>query len=334
MNNKPLDELSDRLLEIIRKRKNHFHTLKYLSKKLNQNEKEILEAVSLLKENGYIFRDNDNKEFSLSQIPDRLIKAEILNHLKTNRIGKNIHAYRTIQSTNIIAAQLAQSNVPEGTIVVAEEQTRGRGRFGRNWFSAMGRGIYCSIILYPKISPAQAPGISLMTAVSLADTMASFKSLNVKIKWPNDCLLNGRKTAGILTELSAEIGHIHYVVVGIGINVNYAREDFPEDIAKRATSIKAETGIEISRVKLLADFLKNFEKDYGNFNKTGLTKIRNRIIKYSSIIGNIISLKQKDNYITGKAIDIDDDGHLVMELAGGIQKVFNAGEVTIIKTMI
>jgi BirA family biotin operon repressor/biotin-[acetyl-CoA-carboxylase] ligase len=172
--------------------------------------------------------------------------------------------------------------------------------------------------------------LSIMTAISLAETIAGYNPRAIHIKWPNDCLVNGRKVAGILTELSAEIGHVNHVVIGVGINVNHRRRDFPEIIAKTATSLKSELKKDIHRVEFLQKFLVNFEKDYRRFIKSGLRIHRRKILKYSNLIGHRVSLDRSGNIVSGRAVDIDNNGNLVLETSVG-RRIFNAGEVTVLK---
>jgi len=222
---------------------------------------------------------------------------------------------------------LAALGAPEGTLIVAEKQTRGRGRFGRSWHSPAGLGVYCSIILRPKISPAQAPGISLITAIAVAETITAYGNIDVKIKWPNDILIAGKKAAGILTELSAEIGRTNYVIVGLGININHRQFHFPESLKKSSTSIRTGLKKEINRVEFFKKFLVNMEKEYLHFRKYGLAKSRTKILKFSSLINSPIILKIGRKTVSGNVLDIDDIGRLVVETADGI-KNFSAGEVT------
>jgi BirA family biotin operon repressor/biotin-[acetyl-CoA-carboxylase] ligase len=241
-----------------------------------------------------------------------------------------VYAYKSVQSTNIIASQLAEVKAPEGAIVVAERQTKGRGRLGRAWYSPEGAGIYVSIIIYPDIEPALAPGLSIMTAISLAETISAYKPKSVNIKWPNDCLINGRKAAGILTELSTDQGHINHVIVGAGINVNQHRRDFPPEIARSATSLRAELKKGVHRVEFLRRFLFNFEKDYSLFKKSGLKRHRRKILAYSNLIGKKVSLDMSGDRISGKAVDIDDRGQLILDTPEG-RRALIAGEVTVLK---
>ncbi len=328
------------MLPAIRQRPRHFYNIARMAGKLKSTADQLVAAAGYLQEAGYRIKLQKKERLAFISAPDLLLAAEIKRGLKTRFIGKTVYSFRSVQSTNTIASRLADIHavkgtlpagpVPEGTIVVSESQTRGRGRLGRRWHSPPGTGIYVSIILYPQIEPARAPGLSLMTAISLADTFHSLDQLQVRIKWPNDCLINGRKVAGILTELSAEIGDLHHVIVGVGINANQKRGEFPGAVAKTATSVRAELKKEISRVELLQKFLKNFENDYMLFRKSGLKPLRKRILACSSLIGQNIKLERRGITISGKATDIDEDGNLVLETDQGLQR-FNSGEVTVAK---
>jgi BirA family biotin operon repressor/biotin-[acetyl-CoA-carboxylase] ligase len=330
MNNAALNALSDQVLTVIRLRPGRFFPVEQLAQKFKCQKSDIVFVVDLLRQTGYDIRADRTGGYAFISSPDLLLAAEIACGLKTAFVGKTVYAYKSVQSTNSVAAKLAEVKAPEGTIVVAESQTHGRGRLGRTWFSKEQAGIYLSIILYPDIDPVKAPGLSILTALSLADTIAAYDALEVQIKWPNDCLVNGRKVAGILTELSAEVGRVHYVVVGVGINVNHHRRDFPPDIAATSTSLRVEFKELIRRVEFLQKFLVCFEKDYRRFLKVGLAPLRKRVLKYSYLMGKKVSLDQRGKTITGVAVDIDDNGNLVLDTSEGLRS-FNAGEVTIAK---
>ena len=330
MNSASLNTLSDHVLEVIRRRPSARYTIDRLAQKNRCEKSEIINAVELLRQTGYEIESDKPGNIRFVSAPDLLLATEITYRLKTKFIGRKVFAYKSVQSTNIIATQLAEAKAPEGSLVVSESQTKGRGRLGREWHSPVGTGIYLSLILYPDIDPAKAPGLSIMAAVSLAETIAAYKPKTVNIKWPNDCLVNGSKVAGILTELSAEIGRTHHVIVGVGINVNQGRRDFPKQISRSATSLRIELKQEIHRVEFLQRFLANFEKDYRRFKKVGIKGIRRQILQYSNLIGKKINLDMSGNIISGRALDIDQNGGLVMETPGGI-RTFNAGEVTVLK---
>jgi len=327
MNITTLEPLAEKVLEKIRGRSKRPIDPARLSKTLKVSKEEIAVAVELLMSWGYIIKIDKDRRYLYCNAPDSLISTEISHGLKTKVIGRKICSFKSVQSTNIVAHQLVVAKALEGTLVVAEHQTKGRGRLGRSWHSPVNVGLYCSIILRPRIHPTLAPGISLIAAVAVADTIAACDSLDIKIKWPNDVLISGRKTAGILTELSAELDRVTSVVVGIGINVNQKKADFPKELKNTATSIRMASKKEIQRVELLQRLLRNFEKEYMIFKKSGLEKSRKKILKYSSLLNTEVDLRVGRKVIRGRAIDIDRSGRLVMETPDGI-KSFNAGEVT------
>ena len=181
----------------------------------------IWKHIKALQEDGYQIESSTNRGYTLKAIPDRLLPAEIREGLKTIRFArKNIDYYRETDSTNVRARMLAHEGAPEGTLVVAETQTQGRGRRGRTWFSPPGCGIYMSIILRPLVQPHEAPQLTLLTAVAMVETLLGFVDLPFTIKWPNDILIHGKKISGILTEMAMEMDRVDYVVVGLGLNVS------------------------------------------------------------------------------------------------------------------
>ncbi len=327
-----LDTLAEELLLRVRRKPASFIPLTSLSRRLGATPDDVKEAVKTLVSWGYRIRIRRGHVVFMSA-PDALIDTEIKYGLKTKVVGRQIHAYRSVKSTNDLATQLAENGAPEGTIVIAEQQTRGRGRFGRNWHSEPGNGIYLSLVLRPNLPPDKAPALSIMTAVALADTLAGYLPDRVWIKWPNDLLIGRkrlRKTAGILTELSAEQKKIHHVVIGVGINVNHGIDDFPEDIKPIATSLRRALRKKVSRVELLQKLLVNLEREYNSYLKHGLKKAHKRVRAYSSLIGHSIKLASGKNITEGKVVDIDLDGRLVLEIDGECRPVI-AGEVTVVK---
>lgn len=328
MNRNKLESIAENILVKLRSRPGHFYKPSGIKKNLGITSGELASSLKLLKEWGYRIKTDKDGGYGFISAPDSLIETEIKYKLNTKLIGRTIHAFKTTQSTNRVAAQLALSGAPDGTLVVAETQTKGRGRYSRSWFSPEKLGVYCSIVLYPKIHPTLAPGLSLMSAVALAETISKSGKINVGIKWPNDVLIDGRKTAGILTELSADGDKVNYVVAGIGININHKSEDFPDELKNKATSIRISLGKEVDRLELLKKFLFRFESEYLNFNENGLSGIRKKILKYSTLMGRPVTLKMGHKSHSGIVLDIDELGRLVMETKTGM-KAFSAGEVTI-----
>jgi len=246
--------------------------------------------------------------------PERkmLSSAEIKAALTTRIMGKSIHVFEEIDSTNDQAYRLAEHGAKEGTLVVAERQTKGRGRLGRSWYSPAGLGIWMSVILRPDLPPATAPALSLVAGLSLARTIEDHLDLNAELKWPNDCLLDGKKTAGILTELSAEKEKVRFVVLGVGINVLHQRADFPAGLQNTATSLALAARREIDRVQFLCAFLRQLEDDYQRFKKEELTPFLDPYTKRCGLIGARVRAQVGNNTISGRAVRIDPTGALVI----------------------
>ncbi len=325
-----LEELADALLLKIRAKGTGPHSLALLCRQHNVAVEEMEEAVRLIQEWGYRVKLSHGDYIEFISAPDKLTATEISYNLQTKSAGRVVHSYQSVKSTNDIAGKLAESGAAEGTIVTAEMQTEGRGRRGRSWHSPEGAGIYLSIILRPKFEPDKAPGVSIMTALALADTLSEYCPGEVSIKWPNDILIAGRKVCGILTELYAEKDRVDSIVIGVGINVNTMAGDFPDELKEIATSIRRQTGHKTSRVELLRKFLVAFEREYIAYRKDQLAKSRTRIRSYSSLIGHRIKLASGKGIIEGVALDIDSDGALLLDVDGEMRRI-NSGEVTIIK---
>ncbi|HUV29573.1 MAG TPA: biotin--[acetyl-CoA-carboxylase] ligase [Acidobacteriota bacterium] len=307
-----LEQIADTLVLDIRRKPGQPVAFATLQKRLRLDQDTIEAALHLLASNDYRIRKG-RKAVTFVAPPDRMIPLEIRYRLGTRWLGTSVHAYNTVKSTNVIAAQLAERGAVQGTIVTAERQTKGRGRLGRSWYSPPGTGIYVSIVLRPAFSPERAPGMSIMTATALADTVANYCPGEVQIKWPNDLLINGRKTAGILTELSAERGRIGHLIVGVGINVNNSAQSFPEELRKTATSLRRVLKRKVSRVELLQRFLRHFEKEYETYTRHGLQKRLGRIRRYSSLVGRQVVVKSGRSTVSGTAVDIGPDGSLIIE---------------------
>jgi len=253
----------DQLLLYLKENQGNWVSGELISNNLAVSRSAIWKHIRKLKEDGYVIESAPKKGYLLSKASDPITADEIRQGLCTNVLGrKNIIYLKETDSTNTRAKELAAQGAPEGTLIIAEKQTKGRGRRGRNWFSPPGGGIYFSLILRPAISPGETPRITLMTAVVLAETLISMMKLKLRIKRPNDILVNGKKLAGILTEISTEMDAVNYIVVGLGMNVNMQFENFPSEIKKKATSILIETGKQFPRVRFIQHYLKMYEKYY------------------------------------------------------------------------
>jgi len=308
-------------------------TQKYISSRdiagaLSITRQSVYDSISYLRSCGYDIEANRKEGYKLIGIPDNLSPVEIAAELKCRRFGCRIYSYKSVGSTNIIAQDLAKSGYPEGTLIIAESQTKGRGRLGRKWHSPPGKGLYFTLILRPNISPERIAGLSLVAGLAIVRAIKEVTGIATQTKWPNDVLYKGRKLAGILAELNSEPDKINYMALGCGINVCHVKNDFPENLQKTSTSLRLISRHEIPRIILLQNILKHFEGLYDNFCKHGFRYIKNDLIKYSAIMGKQVKLTVGGQQITGKAIGIDDAGRLIVENKSG-QAVYSAGEVTL-----
>jgi len=329
MNQAELVTLADDILLVIRKKPKQVFAISTLAKKLKSESLDIYKAAKVLKTWGYGIKLSKT-EIIFNHTADTLSATEINFYLKTKIIGQNLVSFHSVKSTNDIASQVAGDYPDESVVITSEKQTLGRGRLGRSWHSPEKVGAYISIIITPKISLEKAPGLSVMTALAAAETFEKYCPGKVKIKWPNDILLGNRKVAGVLTELYTKNNKIDYVVVGIGINVNQKPPDFPQNLRKTATSLRQVVGKKINRAELTAEFLNNFEKEYKKYQKNQLAGSLKRVRLYSSLLGQKITIKAGDKLLTGKAVNIDKTGALIIEM-GGKKVIVSGGEVTVIK---
>ena len=243
----------------------------YLAAQLGLSRAAVWKRVHRLTALGYVIEGSPRRGYRLLAVPDKLLPEEVLQGLKARLFTGPVHYFETLNSTNDLAKELAAQGAPEGTVVVAEAQTRGRGRLGREWNSPPGVGLYVSLVLRPMLPPMELPQITLTTAVAVVRAVRRVTGLAPGIKWPNDLLLNGKKLGGILTEMETESDRIRHVVVGLGLNVN--NPAFPPEVAATATSLTLAVGRSFSRVLLLQAWLEEFEELYGRFLNQGFPEI-------------------------------------------------------------
>ncbi|MBW2650108.1 MAG: biotin--[acetyl-CoA-carboxylase] ligase [Deltaproteobacteria bacterium] len=321
----------DQLLASLKEKKDCWISGEFLGQKMDMTRSAIWKHIHKLKEEGYVIESSRRRGYSLRGVPEVLLKNEIQEGLNTGIIGKkDIYHHRLTDSTNVRAKYLADEGAAEGTVIIAEEQERGRGRKGRDWFSPEGKGIYVSIILRPGLAPSESPKLTLMTAVAVAEALLSLTSLDVRIKWPNDIMIRERKLAGILTEISTEMDAIEYVIIGLGLNVNIPYDLFPADISDTATSIILETGRQFPRIRLLKAYLEWLEKYYELFIKSGFSPVLKRWKELSDIIGRQVRIDLVNQSHTGEVLNVDENGVLVLkDSEGTLHRIFS-GDVTLL----
>lgn len=284
-----------------------------LAKKLNVSRTAVWKQIKRLEKIGYKFESVKNKGYRLVSKPDKPIPEEITPYLDTRIIGREFHYFEKVGSTNTKAKELIKKDAAEGTVVVSDIQTHGRGRKNRAWISKEG-GLWFSIVLYPDIQPLYGMVLTMAASVAITNSLKKLVGIHSIIKWPNDILFNKKKLCGILTEFDAEIDKINYSIIGIGININ---NNINNSLKKTATSIKKEIGREVSKINLLRSILNNFDKYYLEVKEGKYDKIRFEWLKYSNIIGKNIIVKQNSKITKGIVKNIDRNGSLVLNTDRG-----------------
>jgi BirA family biotin operon repressor/biotin-[acetyl-CoA-carboxylase] ligase len=300
-----------------------------MAQQLRISRTAVWQHVNSLKALGFVIESQPHLGYKLVHVPDKMLPALIEKGLDTACIGKRIAYLERTTSTSDEAEKFARHGEPEGTVVVAEDQTAGRGRVGRAWRSTRGKGIYLSIILRPALPPARIAFLTLCSAVAAAEAINRCCDLKAFVKWPNDVILSGKKISGILTELSTEADRINFAVVGVGINVNQERGDLRG--LPGASSLKIESGREFSRLDLTRAFLESFDRAYGLLLGERYREIIERWLRVSKTVGRRIRVESfAGGRCEGVATGLDDDGCLLLRLDNGMTKRITGGDVSII----
>ena len=283
--------------------------------------------VEQLRKLGVQVKGQHSSGYFLEKVPDILTPDLLRKRLKGNLFGRRVFHFFKTDSTNRVALELGYAGEPEGTVVLAEAQTEGRGRAGRVWHSERGTGLYFTVLLRPRLSPAQAPLLTMLAGVSTQMAIQAQTGLVPELKWPNDLLLNGKKLGGILTEMHAEPNVVRFVIVGIGINVN--QEKFPSEIAATATSMRKESGRLTYRLELLARLLGQFENDYNRFLREGPSFVVERFQSVSSFAqGRRVRVDTGLETYAGTTAGLSPEGLLLVTRDNGPLVTVIAGDVT------
>ena len=320
--------MQKKVLALLREAGDNYISGEEIAARLGVSRTAVWKHIRALKAAGYEIESHARRGYLLLEAPDLLLPQEIQPTLRTEVIGKNMVHYEEIPSSNNEAKKLALDGAPDGTVVVAEAQGAGKGRLSRGWYSPARKGIWFSVVLRPTFLPQDAPKCTLMAAVAVVRAMKDM-GFSVGIKWPNDVLDNqGRKLVGILTELSAEMERINFVVIGTGINVNLWPEDYPDDIKDIATSLAMLRGGKVDRVELFARALEARADLDVRVEEKGFGDVLDEWRRYSVTLGqevNVIGVKET---FAGTAADIDGDGALLIDTPEGRRRVL-AGDVSI-----
>ena len=307
-------DYKEEIIGIIRGSRDQFISGEELADQLHISRTMIWKYIKSLRSEGYTIESVTNRGYKFIEAPDLMLPREIKKDLKTEFFGKQIYYYDEIDSTNLKAKEMAPE-CADGTIIITEQQFRGKGRMGKQWYSPKG-GIWFSVILKPDIPPDHIYRLTLMAGISVVEALEDI-GIKARIKWPNDVTINEKKICGILTEVEAQMDCVNFVIIGIGIDANIEMDMLPPIMRVSTTSLKEETGKDIDRVLLVQSLLERLEKDYNTYLNGNFDSILNRWKEYSSTLNRRVKIVTRFKSIEGEAVGIDHDGALVIEMDDG-----------------
>ena len=303
-----------------------------ISHKLGISRAAVWSHIEELRSLGYGIDAGPHKGYQLTKVPDILIADDLISQLPEDTIlGNQIRVFRETASTNQLVDQMGLAGDPEGLVVFAESQSQGRGRLGRKWISPPKKGLWFSVLLRPALRPPQMTQLTVIAATALARAIRKTTNLTPEIKWPNDILINGKKVAGVLTEMSAEPDRVLHAVIGIGLDVNLDEGDFPNDLKSLATSLKLECGKPILRSSLAVNLLKALDEDYARIRNGQFKSVSEEWESQCITLQKRVRIHQLDRTIDGHAESLDSEGALMVRTASGYLERITGGDVTIEK---
>ena len=303
-----------------------------LAEQLGISRAAVWARIDELRKLGYDIAASPHFGYRLVSAPDVLHADDLLARLgETKVIGRDIRVFEETTSTNDVIEKLARDGVKEGAVVFAESQTKGRGRLGRKWVSPTRKGLWFSVLLRPKLSPQETTQLTVASATALRRAIKNVTGLLTDIKWPNDLLIGGKKVVGILTEMSAEVDRVRHIILGIGVDVNQDAPEFPVELRKIATSLKAEAGEQISRAELATEMLRQLDADYARICSGKFSLVADEWEAGCATIGKNVSVQMGTRLIRGCAEALDDDGALLVRTEHGHLERVIGGDVTLAK---
>lgn len=318
-----MESKKDQILRLLKE-----HTIisgETIAKELTISRTAVWKHIQTLKKNGYKIQSLRQKGYKLQALPDIPVE-EIKKRLGEGSLWNSIHCFPELSSTNENVKELAKKNQPEGVVVIAESQNKGRGRKQRRWTSPKG-GLYFSVLLRPPLPPQKAMVATMATSIAITQAIQEVTGIACKIKWPNDLLYRGKKICGVLTELSAEMDQITYMIIGIGINVN---NTLPEDLFSIATTLQSIQHENVSLDDLLTSILSNMDRWYDHIKKGNHTIINDTWLTYTDTIGKTVKIQDGALIITGVAKGLTENGGLILETKEGIKHIVS-GDISYIK---
>lgn len=318
--------MTDRLIGLFEQSDGKFLSGEQLSEELGVSRTAVWKQIERLRQQGYRFEAVSRKGYRLLSKPDRLDMSRLQLKLETERFGRFVKYYGQVESTQIVAAHCVEEGAEEGTLILAEQQTAGKGRMGRTWHSPVGKGIWMSLILKPVWIPLLfTPQLTLLVAVALCRAIRSTTGVEAGIKWPNDLLVGGKKVAGILLESSAEDERLQHIIAGVGISVNLQSDDFPPELRDAATSLAIEAGRQVDRIEVLSRFLLEWEQLYELYRREGFAPIKLLWEALTVSLHRNIRCRTPQGDFEGFAEGIDEHGALQLRTAdGSVRKLYSA----------
>ena len=303
----------DRILALLYESDAPFLSGEELSRALNVSRSAVWKQIKALRAAGFIIRAEPSRGYRLIASPDRLIASSLTRLLQNGLIGKKILSLQETVSTNAVAFRMAEDGAEEGSVVIAEFQSEGKGRLGRKWTSPAGVNLYCSVILRPPIQPVAAPQLTFLSVIAVARAIEQLTPLQTRIKWPNDILIAGKKVAGLLNEMSAETDKINFVILGIGVNLNMTREQFPDNLRHPATSLFIESGVKVDRTCFTRTMLQELDSLYGTFLREGYAPARGEWLERSRLEGAHVTVTDNGAVRSGRVTGLDEYGALLLD---------------------
>lgn len=320
-----MESTRGKLINLLERNEKTFISGQTLSEALNISRNAVWKHMKELEKDGYIIEARPKAGYRIVGFPDKLSENTIRWGLETEWMGSRIIHEESVTSTQKIAHEAARNGAPHGTIVLADEQTEGKGRMNRSWHSGRGKGMWLTILLRPEILPQNASQLTLLTATVLADLLSSYEGIHPQIKWPNDILLGGRKAAGILTEMQAEQDRVQYLLIGIGLNVNQHSGDLPEELQTKAASMSSVTGKNYSIKRIIQQLLLEFEQAYKGYLQDGFGPYKEKWENYGFKIGKKIHIRTLKESWSAPFLGISEDGALLTLTSEGTEtKVYSA----------
>ncbi len=324
-------ERKNHILELLYENSSRWLSGEEISRNLGISRTAVWKHINILRESGYNIESSSSHGHRLVSRGNSFSEFEITRNLKTEIFGRNeIHIFQETDSSNIQAFRIASGGAAEGSIVIAESQTGGKGRLGRKWVSPQGMNLYLSIIIRPQIPTFSAPRLTLVAAMALSETLESIGAAEHRIKWPNDILFNERKLSGILTEMKGDCDAIDFIIIGIGVNLNSSSDDYTDDLKDSVISLKDIIGSTVDRIDFLNRFLLYFEKNYNDFLRGRFIEILERWKVKSAIINQKIKVTNHSDIFTGTVTEVTPDGNLIVQTEDGIRQV-NSGDINYLK---